>query len=40
LSVDPYRQRRRFVVRRRARPEPKKLKAWPKALALLTSEGR
>jgi hypothetical protein len=40
LSIEPYRQRQRFVSRSSARPKPKKLKASPEGEALLTSEGR
>ena len=39
MSIQPYRRGRRFVSRRRARPEPKKLKASPEGEALPTSEG-
>jgi hypothetical protein len=39
LSIGADRQWQRFVSRRRAWPEQKKLKARPKAEALLTSEG-
>ena len=31
MSIGPYRRWQRFVARRRARPEPKRLKARPKA---------